>query len=341
MKTCLVTGAAGFIGSHVVDELLKRNFAVIALDDLSGGFRQNVNSKAAFIQASVVDHQAIDKLFNNYNINYVFHLAAYAAEGLSHFIKRFNYTNNLLGSVNLINAAVNSGKVECFVFTSSIAVYGKNQVPMNEEMSPRPEDPYGIAKYAVEMDLHEAHEMFGLNYIVFRPHNVYGERQNIDDPYRNVIGIFMNQILKGKPMTIFGDGQQTRAFSYIMDVAPVIAESVLRNKAYNQTFNIGADTPYEVRFLVETVARHMGVEPKFINLPSRNEVVHAFSSHEKVRCHFGDIIHNICLEDGIKRMAAWVKKEGAKKGQLFSGIEVHKNMPLHWANLLDSNAEKS
>jgi UDP-glucose 4-epimerase len=341
MKTCLVTGAAGFIGSHVVDELLKRQFAVIALDDLSGGFQENVNPQAIFIPASVTDRKTIDKLFQDNNINYVFHLAAYAAEGLSHFIKRFNYTNNLLGSVNLINAAVNAGTVECFVFTSSIAVYGKNQTPMSEEMSPQPEDPYGIAKYAVEMDLREAHEMFGLNHIIFRPHNVYGERQNIGDPYRNVIGIFMNQILQGKPMSVFGDGRQTRAFSYITDVAPVIAESIRHNQAYNQIFNIGADTPSEVRHLAEAVARQMGVEPKIVHLPARNEVEHAFSSHEKVRSYFGAMINNVALEDGLQKMAAWVKKAGAKKGRPFADIEVNKNLPPQWATLLNSNAGKT
>lgn len=339
MKTCLVTGAAGFIGSHVVDELLKRQFAVIALDDLSGGVQENVSPRAAFVPASVTDQEAIDKLFRDNIINYVFHLAAYAAEGLSHFIKRFNYTNNLLGSVNLINAAVNAGTVECFVFTSSIAVYGKNQTPMSEEMNPQPEDPYGIAKYAVEMDLREAHEMFGLNYVVFRPHNVYGERQNIGDPYRNVIGIFMNQILQGKPMTVYGDGRQTRAFSYIADVAPVIAESIRRNQSYNQIFNIGADTPYEVRYLAEAVARRMGAEPKITHLPARNEVEHAFSSHEKVRAYFGDMIKNISLEEGLQKMAAWVRQEGAKKGRPFTAIEVHKNLPPSWTSLLKLNAK--
>lgn len=339
MKTCLVTGAAGFIGSHVVDELLKRQFAVIALDDLSGGFQENVNPQATFIHASITDRKTIDKLFQDNTISYVFHLAAYAAEGLSHFIKRFNYTNNLLGSVNLINAAVNAGTVACFVFTSSIAVYGKNQTPMSEEMSPRPEDPYGIAKYAVEMDLREAHEMFGLNHIIFRPHNVYGERQNIGDPYRNVIGIFMNQILQGKPMTVFGDGRQTRAFSYIMDVAPVIAESIRRNKAYNQIFNIGADTPHEVRHLAEAVARQMGAEPKIVHLPARNEVEHAFSSHEKVRSYFGEMIKNVALEDGLQKMAAWVKKEGVKKGRPFADIEVRKNLPASWSALLKLSAK--
>jgi UDP-glucose 4-epimerase len=335
MKPCsLVTGAAGFIGSHVAEALVAKGHRVIALDDLSGGFRENVPAGAAFTDGSILDHSLIDRLFAEHRFDYVFHLAAYAAEGLSHFIKRFNYSNNLIGSVNLINASVNTGTVKCFVFTSSIAVYGRNQVPMTEDATPQPEDPYGIAKFAVELDLKEAHEMFGLPYIIFRPHNVYGERQNIGDPYRNVIGIFMNQILQGLPMSVFGDGSQTRAFSYIDDVAPVIAASINHDAAYNQIYNVGADTPYSVLTLAHAVADAMGAKANLKHLPARNEVVHAFSSHDKVQKQFGGLIKNIPLEQGLARMAAWVKQTGARKGQPFEGIEVPRNLPPSWARLV-------
>jgi len=256
-------------------------------------------------------------------------LAAYAAEGLSHFIKRFNYNNNLIGSVNLINASVNTG-VKCFVFTSSIAIYGASpELPMTEETLPHPEDPYGIAKLAVEQELKVCKEMFDLDYIIFRPHNVYGERQNIGDKYRNVVGIFMNQALQDQPMTIFGDGEQKRAFSYISDVAPIIAKSVENKHAYNQIFNVGADTPYTVNELAETVAAAMGVEAKIRHLPSRNEVKYAYSSHDKVQKFFGDL-DLISLEAGINRMAAWVKQHGARKSKKFENIEVTKNFPVAW-----------
>ena len=125
--------------------------------------------------------------------------------------------------------------------------------------------------------------MFGLNHVIFRPHNVYGEFQNIGDRYRNVIGIFLNQIMQGQPMTIFGDGRQTRAFSFIDDVAPVIAASVTRPKSYNQIFNVGADQPYSVNELANVVAKAMGIKPHIKHLDARNEVVHAYSAHEKVR----------------------------------------------------------
>src|SRR5439155_712575 len=196
------------------------------------------------------DAPLIEKLFAEHRFDYVYHLAAYAAEGLSHFIRNFNYTNNVVGSANLINESVKTD-VKCFVFTSSIAVYGELKPPMREDMTPRPVDPYGIAKYAIELDLRAAHEMFGLNYVIFRPHNVYGEHQNIGDKYRNVIGIFMNQIMQDKPLTVFGDGTQTRAFSYIDDVAIPIARSVSIPEAYNQVFNVGGDTPYTVTELAQ------------------------------------------------------------------------------------------
>jgi UDP-glucose 4-epimerase len=221
----LVTGAAGFIGSHLVRELLRRGrVRVVALDDLSGGYRRNVPDGVEFIEASVTDHATPARLFDQHRFRYVYHLAAYAAEGLSHFIRRFNYTNNVIGSINLINESVRH-EVECFVFTNSIAVYGAVEPPMREDQKPRPEDPYGVAKYAVELDLAAAHEMFGLPYVIFRPHNVYGEYQNLGDPYRNVIGIFMNQVMTGRPLSVFGDGAQERAFSYVGDIVPAIVES--------------------------------------------------------------------------------------------------------------------
>jgi UDP-glucose 4-epimerase len=205
---------------------------------------------------------------------------------------------------------------------------------MTEDAVPQPEDPYGIAKYAVELDLKEAHEMFGLNHVIFRPHNVYGENQNLGDRYRNVIGIFMNQIMQGQRMTIFGDGSQTRAFSYIDDVAPVIAASIARPACYNQVFNVGADKPYSVSELANVVAKAMGVLPQIEKLEARNEVVHAYSAHEKVHKHFGDLIKNVSLEDGVNRMAAWAKKTGARQGRPFEGIEVPRNLPPSWAKLI-------
>ncbi|MGA2424381.1 MAG: NAD-dependent epimerase/dehydratase family protein [Terriglobales bacterium] len=326
-----MTGGAGFMGSHVADHLLQMGHDVVVLDDLSGGFRENVPERATFVQGTIMDHDLINRLFDRHSFDYVYHLAAYAAEGLSHFIKRFNYNNNLIGSVNLINAAINHN-VKCFVFTSSIAVYGAGQSPMSEDMIPVPEDSYGISKLAVEQELRVSHEMFGLDYVVFRPHNVYGERQNIGDRYRNVVGIFMNQLLRGEPMTIFGDGTQQRAFTHIDDVAPIIAASVDFPAARNQIFNVGADVPHTVNELADVVAQAIGKPSKVNHLDARNEVKIAFSDHSKAERVFGKRTKTT-LSEGVHAMAAWVREHGARESCIFEGIEVLRNMPPSWAKV--------
>lgn len=326
--TSLVTGGAGFIGSHVVNHLIEMQHNVVVVDDLSGGFIENVNPNAIFCKGAITDAVFINKLFETYQFDYVYHLAAYAAEGLSHFIRNYNYQNNLIGSVNLINAAVNY-KVKCFVFTSSIAVYGSNSKPYTEDQYPQPEDPYGIAKYAVEMDLKNAHEMFGLNYVIFRPHNVYGPHQNIGDKYRNVIGIFMNQLLEGEALTIFGDGSQTRAFTYVSDVAPHMANAPFNELAINQIFNIGADKNYTINQLAKATAKVMEIPFSINYTTARNEVVHAHADHSKFKTAFA-AENTVDLMDGLKLMATWVKKYGAKKSKSFEGIEIEQKLPSVW-----------
>lgn len=328
MSKSLVTGGAGFIGSHVVKNLLQLNHEVVVLDDLSGGFEENVDSDAIFVKGSITDVDLIDELFSEHQFDYVYHLAAYAAEGLSHFIRRFNYENNLVGSINLINAAVNY-KVKTFIFTSSIAVYGAAKPPIKEDTYPIPEDPYGIAKFAVEQDLKTAHEMFGLNYIIFRPHNVYGINQNIGDKYRNVVGIFMNQLMQGKQLSVFGDGLQTRAFSHINDVAPYIAKSYQYKSAINEVFNIGADKEYTVKELASIIMDAMDMNQELNFLPERNEVKHAYADHSKVKQVF-EIDDFTSIEQGLKEMAEWVKQAGVRSSSEFDNIEIHENLPSAW-----------
>jgi UDP-glucose 4-epimerase len=326
--TAFVTGAAGFIGSHVAEQLLAAGTEVVALDDLSGGFADNVPKGAIFYEGSIQDKALLRRIFSEHKIDTVYHLAAYAAEGLSHFIRAFNYENNVVGSMNVLNESIKA-EVRCFVFTSSIAVYGANQTPMTELLVPAPEDPYGVAKYSVELDLAAAHHMFGMNYVIFRPHNVYGERQHIGDRYRNVIGIFMNQLMSGQPMTIFGDGTQSRAFSYIADVAPIIARAPDVPQAFGQIFNVGADSATTLNELALRVAEAMGVPPEIRHLEARKEVLHAVADHTKVARVFG-YRPEYDLKQGLTRMASWAQAIGPRKPTLFENIEVLRNLPPSW-----------
>jgi UDP-glucose 4-epimerase len=328
MTKSLVTGGAGFIGAHVARGLCDRGHDVVVLDDLSGGFERNVPEGARFVRGSVTDDDLVARLFARERFDYVFHLAAYAAEGLSHFIRRFNYTNNLIGSATILNQCVLHG-VQRLVFTSSIAVYGPGRNPMREDMTPTPEDPYGVAKYAVEMDLAAAHEMFGLDYTIFRPHNVYGEFQHIGDRYRNVVGIFMNQLMLGQQLSVFGDGLQTRAFSYIGDIVPAMVDCIGVDAAKNEVFNVGGDTPYTVKELAETVQRVSGKRGELLHLPARKEVVHAYADHSKFERVFGAKAPT-SLEDGLGRMWNWAIALGPQEPTRFDGIEIEKNLPAFW-----------
>lgn len=231
-------------------------------------------------------------------------------------------------------------KVERFVFTSSIAAYGAtedpSELPMRESNMQRPEDPYGVSKHAMELDLKAAHMMFrdSFKYTIFRPHNVYGPKQNIADKFRNAIGIFMNQILRKEAITIFGDGMQTRAFSYIDDVAHPIAASVLFDQAINNDFFIGADKPYSVKELAFRVAESMGAPPNITYLAKRNEVEDAYASHEKLKCVFNPP-PTVDLVTGLKITADYVKKYGSYPPTGFTNIETWQNMPPSWRKWLD------
>ena len=276
---CIVTGGAGFIGSHVAERLVRAGHDLLVLDDLSGGFRENIPEGARFAQISI--NEPLDELFMKFKPDVVYHLAAYAAEGLSHHIPVFNYTNNVTGTANVLGATHRAG-AKHFVFTSSIAVYGHpaTDAPFTEDSPANPVDPYGIAKLACEQHIRAFEHYFGgPAWTIFRPHNVFGPRQNIADPYRNVVGIFMSRALAGKPMPVFGDGTQTRSFSYIDVVAEAIAQTPFVPAAKSATINIGGDEPMSVRELALQIARVMGVRDDVELLPPRKEVLHAHSDH--------------------------------------------------------------
>ena len=331
-KKVLVTGVAGFIGSHVAKSCVELGLTVIGVDDLSGGFKKNVPKGVTLVIGDLKNAEFVSALFEKERFDVVYHLAAYAAEGLSHFIRGYNYQNNLVASTNLITQSVRVGSVKRIVFTSSIAVYGSGRTPMHEDMVPQPEDPYGISKYAVELDLVAAHKMWQLEYVIFRPHNVYGPGQNMYDRYRNVIGIFMNQLQANKSLTIFGDGEQTRKFSYISDVAHPIALSGFLPHVTQHVFNIGGDISSTVNELADVTRTAWGSEfARIEHLDARNEVKNAESDHGKLNCFFPDLPKPVGLRKGIQRMVEWAKTEGVYFPPVaFNTVEVMKRMPPSW-----------
>lgn len=330
----VVTGGAGFIGSHVAERLARAGHAVLVLDDLSGGFRENIPEGARFIQRSVTE--PLDDVFGRFRPDVVYHLAAYAAEGLSHHIPVFNYTNNVTGTVNVLAAAHRAGAGH-FVFTSSIAVYGHadSHAPFSETTAPNPIDPYGIAKLACEQHIKSFFHYFGgPAYTIFRPHNVFGPRQNVADPYRNVVGIFMARALEGRPMPVFGDGTQTRSFSYIDVVAEAIAQAPALPAARNLSLNIGGDEPMSVRDLARSIAVVMGTADNVEFLPPRKEVAHAHCDHTLAQRVFADAYKSEAVDilNGLKRMATHVRTHPVPPAtECPSPIELAELLPPSWA----------
>ncbi len=324
-----MTGGAGFLGAHLARALVERGHAVTVLDDLSGGLAEQVPEGARFVQGSVVDDALVERLFRAERFEVVYHLAAYAAEGLSPFIRRFNYENNLIGSMTVLNAAIRAGSRR-FVFTSSIAVYGTGALPLRETTTPHPEDPYGIAKYAVELDLAAASRQFGIEHTIFRPHNVYGELQSMRDRYRNVVGIFLNQILRGEPLSIFGDGRQTRAFTYVGDIVPTIADGGFAIAAKDRVFNAGADRPCSVIELAETLLEVTGARVPIRHLPERHEVLHAWADHTLVSTELGAKLDATPLREGLARTWAWARALGPQETPPFAAIELSRGLPPSW-----------
>jgi len=328
MTTVLVTGAAGLLGANFSRYLLNEGYNVVGIDNLSGGYRSSVDERVDFYEVDLNDATDVDRVFRTTKPEYVYHFAAYAAEGLSPYIRTFNYKNNVICSSNVINACVNFD-IKKIIFTSSMAVYGEGNPPFVESQQQTPEDPYGIAKYAVEMDLALAKSHFDLDYSIVRPHNVVGVYQNIWDKYRNVIGIWIRQSMRGEPLTIFGDGTQVRAFSDIQYYMKPF-EALMENH-HGETFNIGADkywTINDAAKLVAKVATEFGYNPDIVHLEKRNEVHTAYSDHTKAKelLNFHDETN---LEDTIREMFTWAEAQPAHKVEMFD-YEIEKNLYSFW-----------
>lgn len=324
-----VTGCAGLLGSNYTRHLLSNGHQVIGIDDLSGGYKSFIpkSENFTFAKFDLERRKKVVELFEEHKPDVLLHFAAYAAEGLSPFIRNFNYRNNLICSANLINECITHNTK--FIFTSSMAVYGEQDPPFTEDKRPQPIDPYGIAKYAVECDLKLAHEQFGLRYNIVRPHNVLGIYQNIWDRYRNVIGIFIRKTLNGQPILVYGDGEQTRAFSDIKYYMEPFDK--LLTDFDGEIFNIGADKYFSLNEVAETVqkiGRKYGYDVPIEHGEPRHEVKHAYCDHTKAKSmlEFRDETN---LDELIESMFVWAMKQPNRKVKSME-YEVEKNIYEYW-----------
>ena len=327
----LVTGAAGLLGSHFCNYLLASGHEVIGIDNLSGGYRENVPTGVTLYTNDLSDATSVNDIMEKYKFDFVYHFAAYAAVGLSPFIRNFNYTNNVLASANLINGSIKYG-VKKFIFASSMDVYGEQSPPFTEDMKPDPQDPYGIAKYAIEMDLANAYRQFGLKYTIIRPHNVIGPKQNIWDRYRNVAGIWIRKAMAGEPLTIYGDGEQRRAFSDVKFYMDPFAQLMLNEKTDQQIINIGADKDVSINELANVVCdiahKKLGVRPKTVYLEARDEVHKMWCNHDKAKAFLG-FKDNTDLHDLIEETWDWAVQIVPREVK-YMEYEIDKGIYTYW-----------
>lgn len=333
MQTVLITGVAGLLGANLSRYLLSKGYKVVGIDDFSGGYDFCVPEGVKLYEIKLGDsHKYIKKdiefVFMNEKPDYVFHFAAHAAVCLSPFARHHNYTNNILASADIINACVNHN-VKKIIFSSSMDVYGHGKPPFDESQIPSPLDPYGIAKYAIEMDLKAASDFFGLKYNIVRPHNVIGIYQNIWDRYRNVIGIWIRKVLAGEPLTIYGDGTQVRAFSDISFYMEPFEKLMFDHDG--EIFNIGADKEYSINQVADIlikVSKELGYNPEKVYLEKRDEVHVAYSDHSKAKQLLG-FVDNTDLEKTVREMFTWASKIPPKNVK-YANYEIEKNLYSYW-----------
>jgi UDP-glucose 4-epimerase len=328
-KTILITGVAGLLGSRLADWIIKNHpeYKVVGIDDLSGGYKENIHPKVDFWQMNLVTHP-IENCFEVHKPDYVFHFAAYAAEGLSPFIRQYNYENNLVATSRIINQCIKHD-VKRLVFTSTLAVYGHGYGGIFDELQiPKPIDPYGVAKYACEMDIQIAGEQHGLDWCIIRPHNVYGVKQNIWDKYRNVLGIWMFQHMNGEPMTIFGDGNQTRAFSYIDDSLEPLWKSAILSEASKQIINLGGIEEYSINHANEILREVIG-NGEVVYKEARHEVKHSIPTYQKSVDILG-FEHKTSLKEGLTNMWEWAQQQPKRDRFVWPTYELDKGIYSFW-----------
>lgn len=326
----LITGSAGFLASHLADSFIEDGHTVLGVDNLSGGSMENVFHD--FVKADVSDFEKMDEIIKTFKPDVVYHCACYAHEGLSIFSPNIVTKNTFGNSVAILSACIRN-KVKRFVYTSSMSRYGKIQTPFREDMTPIPEDPYAVAKVAVESILKQMGETHGIEYAIAVPHNIIGARQKYDDPFRNVASIFINRNLQGKPAIIYGDGLQQRSFSFVQDC--IYSMKKMIDCPSGEIYNIGPDEAdgavTTVKELAEIVAKETGFKGEPIHRPDRpREVKISHCSSDKIRKQFG-YETKTTLEEGIKEMVKYIKEKGVRDFKYVIPIEiVNDKTPTTW-----------
>jgi UDP-glucose 4-epimerase len=325
----LITGVAGLLGSRLSDYIIENHpdVHIVGIDDMSGGYKENINSKVELWEMNLVNGN-VEECFERHQFDYVYHFAAYAAEGLSPFIRTYNYQNNLVATSRIITQCIKHN-VKRLVFTSTLAVYGHQDGKMFDEIQvPKPIDPYGVAKYGCEMDIQIAGEQHGLDWCIIRPHNVYGVKQNVWDKYRNVLGIWMYQHTINEPMTIFGDGTQTRAFSYIDDSLEPLWKASQDIRASKEIINLGGIKEYSINEANEILREVVGGGTvKYFE--GRHEVKDSIPTWQK-SIDLLDFKHETDLKEGLTKMWEWVKGQPVRERFVWSFYELDKGIYSFW-----------
>ena len=342
MERVLVTGAAGFVGSHVVDAIVAKDLEVYGIDDLSGGFKRNIHPASHFTRLDLRDTDATARYVEEVRPDLIYHLAADATEGRSHFTPIQSTQRNYMAYLNLLTPAIRSRALKKIVLISSMSVYGRQQPPFSEDMPRVPEDIYGIAKAAMEEVTEVLSDVYEFQYTIIRPHNIYGPRQNIRDPYRNVVAIFINSLLNGSSFYIYGDGQQKRAFSYIDDVTPAIVNSGFTDVTNGEIINVGPREEYTITELAEIILAEFygntGIPsnalPRYIPYRPR-EVKDAFCTIDKAE-RLLSFRTSVTLREGVREMIKWAKALGPQHPKyLEEGLEiVSDKTPATWVQKL-------
>ncbi len=329
-----ISGIAGFLGSHVADRMLQLGHEVVGVDTLIGGYLDNVPQDATFHQVDVGNFSLMQLYLKDCDV--VYHAACTAYEGLSVFAPSLVTYNTFQITSSLVSAAICNG-VQRFVYCSSMARYGTQEVvPFTEDMECRPQDPYGIAKYASELLLKNLCETHGMDYSISVPHNIIGPRQKYDDPYRNVAAIMMSRMLQGNQPIIYGDGNQKRCFSFIGDTLQCIERMILAENLNKEVINIGPDEEFiTINELAQTIAELLDFDLNPIFMPDRpQEVKLANCSAEKAR-KLLDYETKTSLRDGLGEMIEYIKMRGIKPFKYHLDLEIVTDLaPRTWRERL-------